>query len=199
MLLKSWGLRNMALKKTFVFPSGYFGDTFNWCCKIKKSWGQNKFFPKTKKWTATVTPICRSGDEHLFSNYMENLLLFKLSNDENIFFFKFYQRFEFSFHYKRTAMKTLWGLYCLFNKASDTLLIKKLEACGIRGTARWGLHSYLDDKYLYVQTNIVKSNLLTVTCDQRWQVIFNAASDTALQLSQSIPAVSVQFQTNLSR
>lgn len=80
-------LRTMALKKTFEFPSGYFGDTFNWCCKIKKSWGQNKFFSKkNQQKTATVTPIYKSGDEHLFSNYKENLLLFKLPNDENIFF-----------------------------------------------------------------------------------------------------------------
>lgn len=109
-------------KKTFEFPSGYFGDTFNWCCKIKKSWGQNKFFSKKtpKKLQRSLQFI--KVEMNICSPITRKIYYFSSCQTMRTFFFKFYQRFEFSIHYKRTTMKTLWGFYCLFNKASDTLL-----------------------------------------------------------------------------
>lgn len=76
--------------------------------------------------------------------------------------------------------------------------MKKLEGYGIGEIAHSGLHRYLDDKHQCMQTDIVKSNLLKVTCVQWWQVIFNVTSEAALQLSQSMRAVSVRFYPNRS-
>lgn len=60
------------------------------------------------------------------------------------------------------------GVFLDFKKEFDiidhSLLMRKLERCGIRGTAYTWLRSYLADRYQYVQINEVKFELLKVTC-----------------------------------